>query len=166
MNIKLMVMGCMMASCFCAVGDYYVDSVNGDDNLDGRSPATPWRTIGKVNQSTFQPGDRVLFKRGGLWRETLYLRSGSEEKPLIYSHYGDGPLPLIQPSVSASDPADWKEASPGIWTLDDKVAERTTVDVGNIVFDHGAVFRAGIFPSHLLEDLVGPRLEREMKEIA
>ena len=139
MNLKLMAFSCMLASGFCAVGnDYYVDSAKGDDSLDGRSQDTPWRTIGKVNKTTFQPGDRVLFKCGGLWRETLHLRSGSEDKPLIYSHYGDGPLPLIQPSVSASDPADWKEASPGIWTLADNVAEKTTVDVGNIVFDHGA----------------------------
>ena len=139
MNLKLMAFSCMLASGFCAVGnDYYVDSVKGDDSLDGRSQDTPWRTIGKVNKTTFQPGDRVLLRCGGLWRETLHLRSGSEDKPLIYSHYGDGPLPLIQPSVSASDPADWKEASPGIWTLADNVAEKTMVEVGHIVFDHGA----------------------------
>ena len=139
MNLKLMAFSCMLASGFCALGnDYYVDSVKGDDSLDGRSQNTPWRTLDKVNKAALQPGDRVLLKRGGLWRETLHLRSGSEDKPLIYSHYGDGPLPLIQPSVSASDPADWKEASDGIWTLTEKAAEAISVDVGNIVFDHGA----------------------------
>ncbi|MCO6481583.1 MAG: hypothetical protein J5I62_02190, partial [Flavobacteriales bacterium] len=46
--------------------DYYV-SPNGNDSDNGTSPATAWKTIWRVNQSTYsyQPGDRILFERGG-----------------------------------------------------------------------------------------------------
>ena len=45
---------------------YYV-SPTGNDNNNGTSQSTPWRTIDRVNQSTYsiQPGDQVLFQRGG-----------------------------------------------------------------------------------------------------
>ena len=47
---------------------YYVDATNGNDSSNGLSPETPWKTIAKVNASSFQPGDQILFKRGEDWR--------------------------------------------------------------------------------------------------
>jgi hypothetical protein len=32
-----------------------------------------WKTISKVNNSRFQPGDFILFKRGETWREQLVV---------------------------------------------------------------------------------------------
>jgi hypothetical protein len=43
---------------------YYVDSENGDDNVNGLSPETAWQTIAKVNSIDFNPGDSILFRRG------------------------------------------------------------------------------------------------------
>jgi hypothetical protein len=37
---------------------YYVDATNGNDANNGLSEATPWKTITKVNVSTFYPGIR------------------------------------------------------------------------------------------------------------
>ncbi len=139
MDFKSMTLICMVASGICAASEYYVDNVKGNDANDGLSPNTPWATLAKVNAAPLQPGDRVLFHRGGLWRDTLKLHSGSPEKPIVYSNYGEGPLPLIQPSIAADAPTDWQEAAPGVWTLADKIADTISVDVGNIVFDHGAV---------------------------
>ncbi len=48
---------------------YYVKP-NGNDSLDGRSNATAWRTISKVNNYSFQTGDDVYFKCGGTWTGT------------------------------------------------------------------------------------------------
>ncbi len=45
---------------------YYVDATSGQDNNEGLSDATPWKTIAKVNASRFAPGDQILFKRGRL----------------------------------------------------------------------------------------------------
>jgi len=42
---------------------YYV-TASGNDALDGRSVATAWRTIARVNGKNFNPGDRVLFQGG------------------------------------------------------------------------------------------------------
>ena len=52
---------------------YYVDSQGGDDTYNGLAPASqargigPWKTLTKVNFTTFAPGDSILFKRGGVW---------------------------------------------------------------------------------------------------
>jgi hypothetical protein len=53
-----------------AAADYYVDPAGNDSNA-GTSPAAPWQSLGKVNGTVFQPGDNVLFKRGGTWVGTL-----------------------------------------------------------------------------------------------
>ena len=47
---------------------YYVDATHGNDNNDGLSPATAWRTMGKVSDFSFLPGDSILLKRGNLER--------------------------------------------------------------------------------------------------
>ena len=95
---------------------WHVDSVAGDDAADGASPATAWRTLARVNKATLAPGDRVLFKRGGLWRGTLHPVSGEPGKPVVYSWYGAGPKPILQNSSDRSKPEDWFEESPGLWS--------------------------------------------------
>ncbi|MDQ3605853.1 MAG: hypothetical protein M3418_06670, partial [Gemmatimonadota bacterium] len=52
---------------------YYVDP-DGSDTNDGLAPERAWRTVAKVNGTTFVPGDRVLFQGGGVWREMLEPR--------------------------------------------------------------------------------------------
>ena len=41
---------------------YYVDATNGNDASNGLSEATPWKTVAKVNASSFNPGDQILLK--------------------------------------------------------------------------------------------------------
>lgn len=99
--------------------DFYV-SPNGDDSADGLTPKTAWRTIKAVNQSkSIQPGDRVLFECGGIWRTgrgpSLHPHSGEEGKPVTYSSYGKGEKPTIYGSVSASNEKDWVQTAPNIW---------------------------------------------------
>ena len=48
---------------------YYVSSSVGNDSNNGTSVSTPWRTLNKVNTSTFQPGDSILFSRGDVWND-------------------------------------------------------------------------------------------------
>jgi hypothetical protein len=45
---------------------YYVKP-DGNDDLDGRSDATAWKSISKVNGYNFDTGDDVYFKTGGLY---------------------------------------------------------------------------------------------------
>lgn len=41
---------------------FYVDANNGDDSNDGKTKEKAWKSIGKINSHTFQPGDQILFK--------------------------------------------------------------------------------------------------------
>jgi parallel beta-helix repeat protein len=46
----------------------------GDDSNDGRSHATAWASISKVNAFSFSAGDSVLFLEGGTWKgKRLYV---------------------------------------------------------------------------------------------
>ena len=48
---------------------YYVATPSGDDGNSGLSELLPWKTINpKVNGSSFNPGDSILFKRDSTWR--------------------------------------------------------------------------------------------------
>ncbi len=76
---------------------YYVDSANGNDNNNGTSSSTAWRTLGKVNAITFQPGDKILLKAGSVWNdEQLFPKgSGADGSPIVVDSYGSGDKPLI-----------------------------------------------------------------------
>jgi len=76
---------------------YYVDCALGNDAADARSPSTSWRTLARVSQQVFRPGDSVLFKRtttcpGMLWPKG----SGAAGSTITLGAWGDGPLPRIQ----------------------------------------------------------------------
>ena len=50
---------------------FYVDSINGDDSCSGFTPEEAWRSLEKVNELIFQPGDHIRFRRGGEWHGML-----------------------------------------------------------------------------------------------
>jgi hypothetical protein len=73
-----------------AASVFYVDPL-GDDNNDGRSPTTAWRTAGKISGVTLSAGCIVLFSRGNVWRERLRIRFDN----ITIGSYGNGALPVI-----------------------------------------------------------------------
>lgn len=74
----------------------YFISPSGDDNKSGLSIKDAWKSLDKVNQVTFQPGDQILFMAGGRWYGQLKPQgSGAEGNAIILSSYGDGPKPVI-----------------------------------------------------------------------
>lgn len=75
---------------------YYVDSVGGNDSNNGLSIGAPWQTLTKVNSTSFQPGDKILFKSGSTWTGQLHpLGSGSPGSPIIIDKYGTGNKPIF-----------------------------------------------------------------------
>ncbi|WP_245375770.1 S-layer homology domain-containing protein [Paenibacillus eucommiae] len=75
---------------------YYVSSSTGDDANDGLSAERAWKTLNKINISTFRAGDSILLKSGDAWNEPLVLKgSGSKEYPITVSSYGSGDKPVI-----------------------------------------------------------------------
>jgi hypothetical protein len=98
---------------------YYV-SPSGNDANAGTSTSKPWATIGRVNSflagttSGPQPGDSILFQRGGVWRDAFIqcqnlvatgsnwttdsnppACSGSASAPITVGAYGTGANPII-----------------------------------------------------------------------
>lgn len=111
---------------------FHVDAVGGADGNDGLAPQTAWRSVARVNAAPLAPGDRVLFKRGGVWRETLIPpASGAPEAPIVFDAYGEGPPPRILGSISLGRTSAWTEATPGVWSA------------GGIPLEPGAVFFDG-----------------------
>jgi hypothetical protein len=79
---------------------YYV-SPTGSDTNDGTTELTPWQSAAKVSSLTnlLQPGDSVLFERGGVWRQQLKVpRSGTNGNPIVFGAYGSGAKPRFMGS--------------------------------------------------------------------
>jgi len=82
---------------------YYVDNQAGDDNNVGTSIDKPWKTVTKVNITAFVAGDQILFKKGGVWMETLMPQtSGVSGQPITFAAYGEGNLPEFNGDGTAS----------------------------------------------------------------
>jgi hypothetical protein len=79
-----------------AAGRTFYVAPNGRDSNRGTSPKRPWRTIGRVNRASLQPGDRVLFEGGATFSDdTLmpgygYAVSGTSGDPIEFGSYGRG----------------------------------------------------------------------------
>jgi hypothetical protein len=71
---------------------FYV-SVNGSDADSGTSPQRAWRSISKVNQTSFVAGDSVLFEGGQSFPGNLVFGSddlGTPKHPIRISSFGTG----------------------------------------------------------------------------
>jgi len=110
---------------------YYVDATNGSDKNSGTSPPNAWKTIAKVNNSSFNPGDFILFKRGEEWREELIVpSSGSSGNPIIFGAYGSGDMPIINGSSIESGWSLWAE---NIYYKDFTNEPRVVVEDGRLL---------------------------------
>jgi hypothetical protein len=57
-----------------------------------------------VNQTTFHPGDRILFKSGSHWNGYLAPKgSGTEGAPVVVDSYGGTALPRIDGAGQVED---------------------------------------------------------------
>ncbi|MGI5832661.1 MAG: hypothetical protein ACOX6D_09075 [Thermoguttaceae bacterium] len=126
----------LLAARAAFAADYYIDSDHGDDKNTGTSPESAWASLKQVNEFRFAPGDRVLFARGGLWRGSLQLQSGTEGAPLYYGAYGKGAKPILLGSVPLSNEINWLPAGENLWVCSDAVVPAFgTTDVGNIILN-------------------------------
>ncbi len=83
---------------------YYVDSQGGNDARSGVGPASAWKSLSKVNATTFSPGDHILFKSGSAWTGQLFPKgSGAPGKPIVIDKYGGSAKPQINAEGQAED---------------------------------------------------------------
>ena len=137
---------------------YYVSN-DGDDNNDGLTPETAWRTLEKVVDANglfedaplLKPGDAVFFHRGDVFRlsefdfwDKPYLHLQVEG--VTYSAYGEGEKPIITESTENGSGAEkWNlvyEDNTGkkIWQY-----YRDMRDVSRLVLNDGEMFTTRIY---------------------
>ena len=126
----------LCTSSICWPNTYYVDATGGNDSNAGTATNSAWKTIVKVNASSFSAGDFILFKRGEIWREPLVVSSsGSAGNPITFGAYGTGALPILMASSSKNNPGDWTaDAQVNIW-----FATGFNTDVGSIMVNGDTV---------------------------
>ena len=78
---------------------YYVDAVNGNDENDGTTPETAWKTLTKASSiRQLKAGGSILLKAGCVWNgEQLFVDNaiGSTDAPIVIGSYGEGAKPVI-----------------------------------------------------------------------
>ena len=88
--LYLIVLALLNTNLLFAQISFYVSSSNGNDDNNGKSPESAWKTLGKVNSTNFAPGDKILFKKGDLfYGQISFKNSGIESTPITLSSYGD-----------------------------------------------------------------------------
>ncbi|HTR68501.1 MAG TPA: right-handed parallel beta-helix repeat-containing protein, partial [Terriglobales bacterium] len=87
-----------------AAANYYVDSKQGDDNGTGRTPGSAWKTLTRIDATTFSPGDHILLKSGSVFTGQLWPKgSGRDGAPIVIDQYGGDAKPIINGSGLAED---------------------------------------------------------------
>src|SRR5688572_33222922 len=88
--IALLAAAALAAPAAAEAATYYV-SATGADGAAGTESA-PWRSVAKVNATSFAPGDTVRFRGGDTFSDaTLMPRtSGAAGAPVTFGSYGSG----------------------------------------------------------------------------
>jgi cysteine-rich repeat protein len=115
---------------------YYVDASAGNDGNNGTSTSTPWKTMSKVNSTTFQPGDQVLFKRGQTFTITgngmLLNGDGNSTSRITLGAYGTGNAPTLSNTNSSNKYIYVVGVWGKFWTVKDL---RIVSTAGNVIED-------------------------------
>ena len=75
---------------------YYIDSVAGNDENDGLSPESAWKSLDKINATELKAGWQILFKAGTVYNGSLKPKgSGTAQRPIIIDKFGEGEKPRI-----------------------------------------------------------------------
>jgi len=136
-------------------GNCWYLSNNGNDELDGKSEETAWKTTERLHKAqedgTVKRGDGVFFERGSVW-DSLYhtTRVGDYALKLTsgvtYSSYGYGEKPLFRNCIYASKEEDWlSTVYPNVWKYNGDAGVRSD-DIGNIIFDNGRAYGIKVSP--------------------
>ncbi len=68
---------------------YYFDAINGDDSNDGHTPETAWKSLAKLNATSYYPGDAVYLHADSVWNGQIKPKgSGVEGLPITLQKYG------------------------------------------------------------------------------
>lgn len=127
---------------------YYLDSETGDNEADGLSPETAWRSMQRLSSADLKAGDVVLFRRGQTFRGTMKTVSG-----VTYSAYGEGKKPELISSINAADPNMWVPTRwKNVWMYVNMISY--VRDIGGIAFDEGKCWGIKVYINHKTNERV------------
>lgn len=99
---------CLLAAAPLAeAATYYISPAGNDTANNGTNPATPWKTLAKVNATTFAAGDQILFQSGQTFAapaasDALIVKGSgtSDANRIVYGTYGgSAPAIISQPTA-------------------------------------------------------------------
>ena len=162
--------------------DYYLSNITGDDNNDGLTPETAWKTFDKLESVTFGPDDHIYLDAESVWSGVQFTPKGSgvEGYPIVLDKYNDGGDSSKRPILNGDGTVADLEANPyrdtGV-NFPSGVIELITVDQWEIhsveitnyeqELTKGAVGRCGIFVRYYLTEALGKKdlTSEEMVEV-
>jgi len=96
MRIFLLTISSLICLTINGQTTYYVDNLIGDDYHEGTLMTKPFKTLKRINSVILEPGDTVLFRRGGAWTGNFLPKgSGSKDAMIVIGAYGNGPAPEL-----------------------------------------------------------------------
>ena len=117
--------------CFTADAKTYYVSNSGNDNNNGLSTTSPWKTLDKVSSFTgFVAGDAILFNRGEVFYGSIKINnSGSSGNPITFGAYGSGAKPVITGFATVNG---WTNLGGNIWESSGAVSSLSTLKMVSI----------------------------------
>ncbi len=125
-----------------AKGETYYVSAEGNDENDGKTPESAWKTLEKVSESCLNYGDAVRFRRGDTFRGRVFTKAG-----VLYGAYGDGKKPqFFGGDMDYAEASIWEcvNKEKNIWKCTMKM-----LDAGTLVFNHGENHSRKLIPSYI-----------------
>lgn len=117
---------CLLQSSFATT--YYI-AANGNDANNGTAQATPWQTLSKVNATSFQPGDNILFRRGDTFYGKIILPESPNSVNITFGAYGSGNKPIITGFTSVTS---WTNKGGNIWESTNAVSPLSSLAIVTI----------------------------------
>lgn len=142
--IFFLFLGCTNKDLSGRTNHYYVNSQTGDDANNGTSINSPLKSLKKLAEINFQPGDSILFACNSVYEGgILFKSSGSADDPIVISSYGEGQLPSFTNSDQNELNGNVFQVS-GSYIVIDGLAFATCADAnsknGKSVLEVGAIF--------------------------
>ena len=82
-TLFILIVGLAVGNPVWGQSTHYLDCGAGSDAADSLAPQTAWRSVEKANSFFYQPGDRLLLRRGTRCEGMLWPKgSGTEKAPL------------------------------------------------------------------------------------
>jgi hypothetical protein len=111
--LALTLCACLTLAAFLSpalAANYYVDSREGNDERDGLTPETAWRSLQMLNDAEMNVGDEIRLKRNATWFDAyVSIRSSG----IRLSAYGDGKAPEL---IGSKPLTDWVQHSPWLFS--------------------------------------------------